>query len=392
VTGEKRVIVIAHDISEQESQRLELERTNKLLSLAEKKGKIGHWVLKVDEPPSVFWSDQIYEIYGLNKADGPPSLDKAIDFYHPDDVNMVEKSIQKAIEHKVGFDFKLRLIRSDGSLAYVHSSGMPIFDPITGDVIQIFGTFQDMTKHEDIKRKLETNAEKLKQSNEDLEQFAFAASHDLRAPLRAVLNLTDWLSEEVEEKCSSEAIEYVHLMKGRIQRLDAMLNSLLQFARLDNDDTDVSTVHAKERIVQIFEEQNVKDHLSLKIKGDNIHLPVSCVLFDIVIGNLIGNVAKHHDKETGRVEINISSSPQGTIIDICDDGPGIAPEHHHKIFQVFSVLQARDKKEASGMGLALVKKAVEKMNGTIVVISNKEERGSVFRLSLPAPIKNGVDL
>ncbi len=222
----------------------------------------------------------------------------------------------------------------------------------------------------------------LKRSNEDLEQFAYIASHDLRAPLRAMKNLTEWISDDVKDTCSEETKQNLTLLDGRVDRLDRLLNNLLQYSRLGREQSRQEYIPLAQKIQTAFDLLNADDIHSIDLTGGEIWVHDHDVTFEILILNLLGNAIKHNDKDIGQLWVNLESVKDGLNLSIDDNGPGIPEESVDKIFNAFATLQRRDEVEASGMGLAIVKKIVLNKNGTISV-TRSPHGGARFSIFLP---------
>ena len=224
----------------------------------------------------------------------------------------------------------------------------------------------------------------LKRSNEDLEQFAYIASHDLRAPLRAMDSLTDWITEDVKNICTEDTRKHLTTLKGRIARLDKLLNDLLQYSRVGKENGTPEYFPIKNKVSEAFEVLDSEGVHTINVTGSDIWLHDHDVTFDILIANLIGNAIKHNDKHRTEIAVNVSRKNNGMQIIVEDNGPGIDAQYQEKIFDVFSTLQRRDEVEASGMGLAIVKKIVAQKNGTVDV-GKSALGGARFELFLNIP-------
>lgn len=224
----------------------------------------------------------------------------------------------------------------------------------------------------------------LKRSNDDLEQFAYIASHDLRAPLRSMQNLTSWIAEDLQSGETENVGKNVSLLQGRISRLDRLLNDLLQYSRVGQEGTATEDFSVTEKVETVFDTVTGSESARLTVTGPDVWVNDFNVTYDILLSNLIGNALKHNDKHVAEIHVSVSPNAGGLELTIEDNGPGIDPQYHEKIFNIFSTLQARDAVEASGMGLAIVKKIVDLKNGTIA-ISDSELGGCKFSIWLNCP-------
>ena len=235
------------------------------------------------------------------------------------------------------------------------------------------------------RRELEVKLVELEQSNSDLQKFAYVASHDLKSPMRAVHQLAAWIEEELEDVEGLEDTEvhkYLSQLKGRADRMQKLLDSLLAYATVGENQEEMSSFETGSCIRDAFEFIAPPDHVKLKFVGDMPRLYGEKALFEQVVSNLLNNAIKHSDDESGRIEVSVR--PMGTFYEfsIKDDGPGIPEKYHVRIFELFQTLKRRDEVEGSGMGLAIIKKIIERRGGSIVVDSNPDvQRGTTFKFT-----------
>ena len=218
----------------------------------------------------------------------------------------------------------------------------------------------------------------LRRSNEDLDQFAYGASHDLKAPLRGIRNLTDWIAEDVEPTASADTLENLTLVRSRVDRLDLLLDGLLKYARIGRYGGVVEDVDVAHLTADIAEDLAPAAGFSVAVRGELPVLRTDKAPFEQVLRNLIGNGLKHHDRGGGTVTVSARDRGEAVEFRVEDDGPGIAAHFHERIFQMFQTLRPRDEREGSGMGLAIVKKTVESHGGSIRLESAPPRRGSAF--------------
>jgi signal transduction histidine kinase len=238
------------------------------------------------------------------------------------------------------------------------------------------------TRVADRTRELEFRNEQLAAANHELDNFAYLASHDLKAPLRAVWHLAQWIQEDAGAALPERSSRDLDTLRQRVKRMDGLLDSLLEYSRAgrlraEPDDIDPNTL-----VAEIAASLNLGEGMTIGVTSElpRIHTPRTP--FATVLRNLISNAVKHHDRPVGTVEVSHREEGEFVEFAVSDDGPGIAPIYHERIFQMFEVLTPRDEVEASGMGLAIVKKTVESYGGKIHVDS-PNGRGSRFRFTWP---------
>lgn len=222
----------------------------------------------------------------------------------------------------------------------------------------------------------ETN-EMLEDRNRELEQFAYVASHDLKAPLRAIANLSEWIEEDLSGQLPPENQQQLHLLRGRVHRMEALINGLLEYSRVGRVESPVERVSLSVLLDEVIDSIDPPDTFTITLPPDLPTLITKRLPLRQVFANLISNAVKHHDRPDGQVRIGVKDLGDRYEFSVADDGPGIAPEYHRKIFMIFQTLQARDVKESTGVGLSIVKRIVETEGGTIRLDSD-EGAGTTF--------------
>jgi PAS domain S-box-containing protein len=231
------------------------------------------------------------------------------------------------------------------------------------------------------KRVRERTAE-LQRSNDELDSFAYVASHDLKAPLRAIANLATWIEEDGAE-LSAAARAHLAKLTGRIQRMDKLLDDLLTYSRAGRVQHEPAYTDTRLLVQEAVEFLNVPPGFDVEVVGQMPTLYTERVPLATVFRNLIENAYKHHDRpECGCVRISAEERADAVLFAVTDDGPGIEPQYHERIFGVYQTLKPRDEVEGSGIGLAVVKKIVESRGGAVAVHS-AVGAGSTFTITWP---------
>lgn len=220
----------------------------------------------------------------------------------------------------------------------------------------------------------------LKRSNSDLDNFAYVASHDLKAPLNVIKRLVTWVGEDCKDLMPADSKEDLSLVLNRVDRMGKLLNDLLNYSRIGKDYHENTKVNLKEAVVELLSLIDLP--MGFVVNCDNVDINVPIVPFNVVMLNLINNAIKHHDSGNAKIVIKAKKSAKGAIISVLDNGPGIEAKNRERIFQLFETLRPRDEVEGSGMGLSVVKKIVEHYGGTIGVEDNAP-RGTKFVVNWP---------
>ncbi len=234
----------------------------------------------------------------------------------------------------------------------------------------------------DMLAQIQRRQEELERSNRDLDQFAYVASHDLKAPLRAISTLAGWIEEDLEDSLSDESRQQMRLLRSRVARMDALIEGVLRYSRVGRMETGEELVDVGGLIRELVELQALPDGFSVVIAPNLPVFRTKRLRLGQVFSNLINNAVKYHDRLEGQITVWSEQQHEFYEFIVEDDGPGIAPEHHERIFVMFQTLQPRDEVESTGLGLALVKKLVEEEGGTIVLESDIG-KGARFRFTWP---------
>ncbi|MCH2195783.1 ATP-binding protein [Kordia sp.] len=228
---------------------------------------------------------------------------------------------------------------------------------------------------------LEIRAKELLDKNKDLEEFAYIVSNDLKRPLRNIYTLTDWLSEDEDEQLNTEAMKSLQQIKNQVTQMDLLVEGILNYSLQAEPNQDMKEINVHtlvKRIVNALSE----DHISISIKRKLPRLFFNESQMQQVFVNLLQNAIKHNDKENIEVFIDYEVNKLRHKFFIKDNGPGIHPKYHGKIFELFQKLQVDTDGEAIGIGLALVKKIIERNEGTIDIKSD-EGQGATFIFTIP---------
>jgi PAS domain S-box-containing protein len=240
-------------------------------------------------------------------------------------------------------------------------------------------------------RDLELSNAELQRSNRELDHFAYVASHDLRAPLRAVSNLAAWISEDAGSLVPPRTQEHIAKLRNRVRRLEAMVEDLLLYSRAGRKLHPSEWVDTEALVRTIVELLSPPPGFAVQVVGELPLVHCERIPLETVLRNLIQNAIKHHHHPSAACVLisahaarsandSAAAGDDGVMVEFCvqDDGPGIAPEYHARIFDVFQTLRPRDQVEGSGMGLAIVKKLVEHVGGRIWVQSSPGEGAAFF--------------
>ena len=269
--------------------------------------------------------------------------------------------------HKDGREFPIEL-----SVSEMQVAGRRMFT----------GLVHDITQRKQVEARQVQLIRELESANEELKSFAYVVSHDLKAPLRAIGSLADWLVTDQAERLDDEGREFLRLLMQRVRRMDGLIEGILQYSRVGRVKETLVEVDLDKLVQEVIDMLAPPGNIVVRVEGALPAIKTEKTRIQQVFQNLIGNAIKYMDKPKG--EIHISCTPAGDEWEfaIRDNGPGIEMRHHKRIFQLFQTLAPRDKVESTGVGLALVKKIVE-MYGGKIWLESKVGAGSTFFFTLP---------
>ncbi|WP_207431177.1 sensor histidine kinase [Sabulibacter ruber] len=229
--------------------------------------------------------------------------------------------------------------------------------------------------------KLQSSFNHLTKMNKELDQFAYVVSHDLKAPLRAINNLSEWIAEDLKTD-DPEIIKNFSILRGRVLRMENLINGILAYSRVGRQNLPLSTFSVQELLKETLENLAPPPTFEIVTPKELPTITGERTLFYQVLSNLLSNAFKYHHKQEGRIEIRAKELPDFYQFEVKDDGPGIPKEFQAKVFGIFQTMEARDVKESTGVGLSIVKKIVEEKGGKIWIESEKGQ-GSTFLFTWP---------
>ncbi len=222
----------------------------------------------------------------------------------------------------------------------------------------------------------------LEDRNQELDDFSHIASHDLQAPLRGISNLTEWLVSDLEGKLPIENQQQLQLIQSRVIQMNTMINGLLQYARVGRENIEFVTIDLSNLITEVIESLDPPLGFEIEFPKNLAKINTQVLLLKQVLANLIGNAIRYHNGPNPKVEILVEDYESCLHFKVVDNGLGIAPENHKKIFTIFQRLGGGEGIKGTGIGLTIVKKIVES-NGGSVWVESELGRGSTFSFTWP---------
>lgn len=300
-------------------------------------------------------------------------------------VHLREAFLETPVSRSMGEGLELEGVRADGTHIPVEIGLNPL--TIQG-AAAVLVSIEDVAVRRAKERELRRVNAALKESNTDLEQFAYVASHDLKSPLRAISSLSTWLTEDLGEDLSDESGHLLQLLQGRVERMSKLLEDLLAYSLAGRDEYARDLVDCASLVESIGATISVPPGFDLACEGELPVFTTERTPLEIVLRNLIQNAVKHHDREEGRIRVSCREAEGRWEFSVVDDGPGIGPAFYERVFKIFQTLKPRDEVEGSGMGLALIRRLVHRYQGKIeiqpAIPSDPAGRGTRVVFTWPA--------
>lgn len=241
----------------------------------------------------------------------------------------------------------------------------------------------DITSQKQAEQVLVERAEGLDQRNGDLQQFAYAVSHDLKAPLRGIRNLSGWLQEDLETSTAPDTQKHLHLLTERVSWMEALINGLLSYSCTGQANFPIEKVDVGELVEEIIASLLLPSGIKIHILTPLPILRTGRLILRQVFANLIDNAVKYGcPSQKGEITISVRQCRNNYYeFTVSDSGPGVDPSHHEKIFGLFETLRVKSAGN-SGIGLTLVKRLVE-AEGGVVRVESDIGQGAAFHFTWP---------
>lgn len=332
-------------------------------------------------------SEGIYQIYGVTPEEAEANAARVFQVIDSADMPQVSESIEQSMANLTTWRATFRVNHPEGHQLWVEGIATP--ERLEDGSTMWHGYLHDVTEEHQNRVKLDDYRHSLERSNRDLEQFAYAASHDLRQPLRMVTSYAQLLERHLKGTLDEDGTVMLHYMRDGAKRMDNMLLSLLDYSRVGRKGLPRQAMALKESLDEAlhFLKPNIDEtHATVEVKGEWPDVFASPDEMTRLFQNLLSNALKYR-RTSGPVQITVEAEAcppnQGYRIQVCDNGIGIAPGQIGRLFQVFQRLHTREQYEGTGVGLAICRKIVERHGGEITVESEGENQGTCFSFTLP---------
>jgi PAS domain S-box-containing protein len=380
------IAVLAQDITDRKkAEEAQLESETKLLD-GQKLANLCSFTFDF-EKNNFDWTDEFFNIYEIDTRRKYFSVGELMNFVHPDDRNFVLESVKNAVDNKKDtLQMDYRIITGHGNLKYVSYKGRLFYD-CSGKHTKRFGTIMDITARKLHELELKKMLEELQRSNRDLEQFAYAATHDLQEPLRMISAYSNILKSKLNGSLDEASNHYFEILIESSKRIYTLILGLLEYAHINS----ASESFVNTDLNAILEDV-LKDLSELiRVNKAEVYverLPVLKLVplqMKQLFRNLILNAVKFKSEHNPCIHIKSELNNGSYQFSIKDNGIGINQKYYEKIFVLFQKLHTRDVSPGTGIGLSICKKIVEHHGGKIWVESEPGQ-GTTFYFSVPALI------
>lgn len=363
------------------------------LALATAAADQGTWDMNV-QTHEMIWSERGKTIFDLPPA---ASVDYALFLsrVHPDDRARIEQSVQRALDPAQSDDYHVecRVLTGTGQDRWVDVRGRAIFETIAGrrQAVRFLGTVMDVTARREAEESLRRTAMDLARSNKELEQFAYVASHDLQEPLRMIGGYLQLIQRRYQGKLDKDADQFIDYAVGGAQRMKDLINDLLSFSRLGARTRALGPVEMDAALRQAQANLGA----ALEAAQGRVEVPPLPVVFGDepqlvqLLQNLISNAVKFRGEKSPLVQVGARPDGPRWLFWVRDNGIGIEPQYHERIFAIFQRLHSQQTYPGTGIGLAICRKIVERHGGRLWVESRPGEGSTFFFTLARAPGRTG---
>jgi len=345
------------------------------LSRAQEIAHLGSWELDLLNN-RLSWSDEVYRIFGLKPQEFGATYEAFLEAVHPDDRKAVDAAYSGSLsEGRDSYEIEHRVVRkATGEIRIVHEKCEHIRDE-SGKIIRSIGMVHDITERKKVEEEIKALNEHLKQheaelaaSNKELEAFSYSVSHDLRAPLRNINGFSQALLEDYADKLDQKGKDYLNRVRAATQRMGELIDDLLNLSVMVRKEMCREEVDLSEQALTVIDElrnaepdrrAEVVIQEKMKVSGDPL-------LVRQLLDNLLGNAWKFTSKHPyARIEFGSTQKDGKKAFFIKDDGVGFDMRYINKMFIPFQRLHSVEEFSGNGIGLAIVKRIVDRHGGTI---------------------------
>jgi PAS domain S-box-containing protein len=385
VTG---VVEIIDDVTERKMADKTLAENQKRLEMILNGGNMGFWDWDL-RTGHITCNRRYATMLGYNPEDFILTPDFWKDLIHPDDFERVMIHLNETLRTRSEYcEDEYRMLSKTGHWKWILNSGM-IMDRNSGnEPLRMSGILMDIDDrkraeeeisrlNEELEKRVESRTRELEDMNRELKDFAYVVSHDLKAPLRGISQLSAWLRNDYGNLLDADGMEKIELIISRVKRMNRLIDGILHYSSVGRSQESSEAVDCNILVRELAGILLPAGNTIITIEGSLPLLYIDRFRLEQVFQNLLSNAIRYMDKDVGSSVVACIERDGFHVFSGSDNGPGVDPRYHDKIFQIFQTLAPRDEHESTGIGLALVKKIVSLFGGDIR-IESEVGNGSTF--------------
>lgn len=290
-------------------------------------------------------------------------------------------AMENATKQLNTFSTEIIKYRKDGTPVWVQEDVTRIRDA-KGNTEKYIFIESDISDRKKSEEQMQEYLQNLERTNHELDKFAYVVSHDLKAPLRAIGNLTGWIEEDTGHLLPEEVRSHFNLIKERVLRMEALINGILDYSKVAKSNSQFEQFNVSDLVNSVTTMLGNPSDCEFIIDPNLPQITADKVKMEQIFMNLISNAIKFNRKADKKVKVTATDFGTHFRFSITDNGPGIDPRFHEKIFQIFQTIHTKDEFESNGLGLAIVKKLVDEQQCDIWVES-ESANGATFHFTWP---------
>ncbi len=375
-------IVVAYVIGYVSEQRAKGEN-----ALRESEGKLTAMLQSIGDPMSMIDKDLniIWANENAHKIFGDDIVGKkcyAVYHNRKEPCEPYPCFVLKAFQDGKVHEYDTQVIDKDGKRLYFQRTANVALRDNEGKATAVLEISRDVTERKQAEEKQLQLLKELETANIELKDFAYIVSHDLKAPLRAITALADWLSTDYKDKLDEAGKEQLDLLMNRVRRMHNLIEGILQYSRVGRLKEEKEAVDFNALVLGVITMINPPENIGISVVNELPTVVCEKTRMEEVFQNLLSNAVRYMDKPKGEITVGCTDEDGYWKFSVADNGPGIEEKYYDKIFLIFQSLKPRDEVESTGIGLTIVKKIIETHGGKIWV-NSKVGEGSTFFFTVP---------
>lgn len=395
--GAKKASIIIRDITERKQTELALKKSEERLRLSTELAKVAVWEHQLAHK-SMSRSKNHDQLYGLEWQKNW-ELDAFLNATHPDDREISTSTIQKSVAPggPDNYTFDIRVVHPDKSIHWLNVTGQVAERDKDGQGAVIRGTLIEVTDRKNVESEIKKLNEELEQRVKqrtkelqaailELETFTYSVSHDLKAPLRGIDGYGKLLLDLYGTDLNDEAKHFIDTIRASTQQMNQLIDDLLEYSRLERGQSTQENIQIKtfvSDLVTLYQAVLEHNNFTVTLKVPDIEIRTDAKALRIAVRNLLENAIKFTKKQPNpSIEIGLNEGESFWILYVKDNGIGFDMKYHDRIFEIFQRLHRPEDYKGTGIGLAMVHKAMERINGSVWGESIPDQ-GSTFNLEFP---------